>query len=169
MFRPIKEYFIRFGNFYGLSSSYNSESTNEDFLLAIIRFIIMAPITVYLCYLIFPNISNLLNLSPNSFKGIMVILLPLVLAGAILCFLGIISALCLFFLTLSALPFGFDAVFWSLFTQTTVESTPPGLFDVYVHPSEDNKKVDKELNLAHSLIYNEDEVIFRIKSWLFKN
>tara|TARA_R110001632_G_scaffold68859_1_gene161491 strand:+ start:1470 stop:2900 length:1431 start_codon:yes stop_codon:yes gene_type:complete len=168
VFKPIKEYFIRFGNFYGLSQSYNYESTNEDFFLAIIRFMLIAPITVVICLLVFPNISAFIE---ESHWGIFLVLitLPLILAGAILCFLGIISVLSLFFLTLSALPFGLDAVFWSFFTQTTVESTPPGLFDVYVHPSDDNKKVDKELNLAHSLIYNEDEVIFRIKSWLFKN
>lgn len=168
VFEPTKEYFIRFGNFYGLNHSYKYQSTNEDFLLAIIRFILIAPITVLLCQLVFPNISKFIEISPGLLGG-MVILLPLVLAGAILCFLGVISTLCLFFLTISALPFGLDAVFWSLFTQTTVESTPPGLFDVYVHPSENDKRANKELDLSHSLIYNEDEVIIKIKTWLFKN
>jgi pimeloyl-ACP methyl ester carboxylesterase len=169
VFRPTKEYFIRFGNFYGLSHSYKSESTNEDFYIAIIRFSVTAPIIVLLCQVIFPNISLFIENGSGGEWFLILIISPLVLAGAILCFLGIISTLSLFFLTISALPFGLDAVFWSLFTQTTVESTPPGLYDVYVHPSDNDKRVDKELDLAHSLIYNDNEIIIRIKGWLLKN
>ena len=73
----------------------------------------------------------------------------------------------LFFLTLSALPFGIDSVFWSHFSQTTVESTPPGLSDVYVHPIGEDIRVDKEVELAHSLIYDDIQVIRRIERWMF--
>lgn len=119
----------------------------------------------------FINVENIKRL-PKSFLPIVIAAIIIVsifcllLISFILCLLGIISTLSLFFLTLSALPFGLDAIFWSHFSQITVESTPPGLFDVYVHHSVNDKQIDKGFSLSHSLIYNENEVLFKIKSWL---
>jgi hypothetical protein len=179
--RTGKDFFLRLGKWFGLLPESEKKMKNGEFILGILSFLIAVPVCTFIMgRSLFPNISLVMEPEGPIFFSwiweeigiiggpIIIVITTIVLAFAVLCILGIISVLSLFFLSLSALPLGLDAVFWSHFTRTTIESTPPGLYDVYVHPADYNVIIDKELSLEHSKIYNEPNVINKIKTWLIK-
>jgi len=76
--------------------------------------------------------------------------------------LGMAALLGTVLLLLATAPFGWDAIFWSLFAATTAEPSPPGPSRVV----QVGMDLDDHTGLVHSRIYENSEAIREIAKWI---
>jgi hypothetical protein len=76
--------------------------------------------------------------------------------------LGMAALMGTFLLLLATAPFGWDAIFWSLFAATTAEPSPPGPSRVV----QVGMDLDDHTGLVHSRIYENSEAIREIANWI---
>lgn len=85
---------------------------------------------------------------------------------ALYVFFGFFSLIGLLVLLFASTPFGPDAMFWNHFASTTAEASPPGPARVYLQSPPPQKEGEPPRKLAHSLIYEDKDVIEEIAKWI---